>query len=65
METQPKPNGPEAARPFDEALSRRIDAIILQYEAQPEHTIRRAWWRLQKLIAERHVPAYYPDRRRP
>ncbi len=57
----PPPTGLQAARPFDEALSRRIDYIILSLEASPQKSIHRAWWRLQKLIAERHVPAYYPD----
>ena len=48
------------AHPCDPTVSRRIDWIVIHYEAQPPHTIGRAWWRLQKLIAERHVPAYYP-----
>ncbi len=52
------------AHPCDPAVSRRIDAIISHYEAQRPHTLGRAWWRLQKLIAERHVPAFYPDGRR-
>ena len=56
--------GPTAARPFDQRLSTRVDVIILQLEASAPKTIHRAWWRLQKLIAERHVPAFYPDGRR-
>lgn len=45
--------------PFDAALSRRIDAIILRYDATRPKTISRGWARLQKRIAERHVPAWY------
>ena len=57
--------GPEAARPFDQRLSTRVDIINIRYEASDPHTVRRAWWRLHKRIAERHVPAFYPDRGRP
>ncbi len=63
MATQPSmaTGAPGAAHPFDGALWRRIDCIILQLEASPPKTIGRAWWRLQKAIAERHVPAFYPE----
>ncbi len=57
METQPKPT----AHPCDPAVSRRIDAIIISLEATKPKSVHRAWWRLQKRIAERHVPAWYPE----
>ncbi len=53
--------GPQAAHPFDQRLSTRVDVINLRYEASDPQSIRRAWWRLQKRIAERHVPAWYPE----
>ncbi len=40
----------------DRRLSRRLDLLVLQIEANPP-TVRRGWLRLQKLLAERHVPA--------
>ncbi len=49
------------AHPCDPTVSRRIDFIILSLEASSPKTIHRAWWRLQKLIAERHVPAWHPE----
>ncbi len=55
------PTGPQAARPFDQRLSTRVDVITLRYEATQPKTVSRAWWRLQKRIAERHVPAWYPE----
>jgi len=57
--------GLQAARPFDQRLSTRVDVITLRYEATEPKTLSRAYWRLQKRIAERHVPAFYPDGRRP
>ncbi len=61
----PPSTGPQAARPFDQRLSTRVDVINLRYEATEPKTLSRAYWRLQKRIAERHVPAWYPDGRRP
>ncbi len=59
----PPTGAPGAARPFDHRLSTRVDGITLRYEASAPKTARRAWWRLQKRIAERHVPAFYPEAR--
>jgi len=53
------------AHPCDPAVSRRIDWIVIHYEATEPKTLSRAWWRLQKLIAERHVPGWLPEGGRP
>ncbi len=58
----PPPTGAHsAARPLDNALSTRIDCITLSLEESSPKTISRAWWRLQKRLAERSVPAWYPE----
>ncbi len=48
-----------ARPPFDQRLSSRIDRIILKLEATRPKTIGRAWVRLEKRIAERHVPTLF------
>ncbi len=55
---------PPDAHPCDPTVSHRIDWIVVHYETTQPKTVSRAWWRLQKRIAERHVPAFYPDGRR-
>ncbi len=39
------------AHPCDPTVSRRIDWIVVHYEATEPKTISRAYWRLQKRIA--------------
>ena len=45
---------------FDNDLSLKLDTIILDLEASRSPLWRR-WYHLRKRIAERHVPAWYPE----
>ena len=53
------------AHPYDPTVSRRIDWIVIHYEAAEPKTLSRAWWRLQKLITERQIPGWLPEGGRP
>ncbi len=46
--------------PFDQDLSRKIDAVIIALEAETSEIWRR-WLLLRKWWYERQVPAWYPE----
>ncbi len=61
MASRTAPGAPGAdVRPFDEGLSLRLDVIQIALDEESRPLWCR-WHRLRKTIAERSVPAWYPE----
>jgi len=61
MEVQPRNDDPCTLQrvPFDQALSNRIDRLIIALDAQPRQP-KRAVLKLRKRWEERNVPVWHP-----